>query len=87
MENRMVVLVDFILKQFIHYPEKLSITSSEDGDNTVILINAAKEDMGKIIGKQGRIAKSIRTIVKAASVGESKKYFVEIKDIEEEIAE
>ena len=83
MDTKMVELVEFIIKQFAQFPEKLSVTSSEDNGNCVITVIAAQEDMGKIIGKQGRIAKSIRTIVKAASAGESKKYFVEIKDIEE----
>ncbi len=79
----MTELVDFIIRQFIKNPDKLSITCGEEEGNTVITVKAAKEDMGKIIGKQGRIAKAIRTIVKAASAGESKKYFVEIKDTEE----
>ena len=76
----MVELVEFIIKQFAQYPEKLNITSQETDGVITITIRAAEEDMGKIIGKQGRIAKAIRTIVKAASTKENKKYFVEIKD-------
>lgn len=78
----MVELVEFIIKQFAQYPEKLSVTSSETDGAVTITVRAAEEDMGKIIGKQGRIAKAIRTIVKAASAKEDKKYFVEIKDKE-----
>jgi hypothetical protein len=83
MDDKIVSLVDFIVRKFIKNQEKLTITSAESEGCTVITVNAAKEDMGKIIGKQGKIAKAIRTIVKAASFGESKKYSVEIKDAEE----
>lgn len=83
MDAKIKELVEFIIKQFATNTENLSITQDEDNGNSVITVRAAKEDMGKIIGKQGRIAKAIRTIVKAASAGENKKYFVEIKDIEE----
>ena len=51
---------------------------TESGDVTVIELNVAEEDMGKVIGKQGRIAKAIRTVVKAAFSKENKKYTVEI---------
>jgi len=84
MDSKIVELVDFIIRQFAQNTDKLSITESEENGNTIITVKAAQEDMGKIIGKQGRIAKAIRTIVKAASAGENKKYFVEIKDLEEE---
>ena len=51
----------------------------KEGENsTVIELRVAPEDMGKVIGKQGRIAKAIRTVVRAASVRENKKYVVEI---------
>jgi len=78
----MAELVEFIIKQFIDFPEKLVISSEETEGAVTITVRAAEEDMGKIIGKQGRIAKAIRTIVKAASAKENKKYFVEIKDNE-----
>lgn len=83
MDDRIKELVEYIIKQFITNPDKLQIISAEDESGTVITVKAAKEDMGKIIGKQGRIAKALRTIVKAASSGENKKYLVEIQDSEE----
>ena len=52
--------------------------TKEDGEYTVIELHVAPDDMGKVIGRQGRIAKAIRTVVKAASVKDSKKYMVEI---------
>lgn len=78
----MTNLVEYIVKQFIEHPESLSITSEENENNVTIVVRAAAGDMGRIIGKQGKIAKAIRTIVKAAASKESKKYFVEIKDID-----
>lgn len=71
-------LVEVIAKELVDYPEKVSVLEKED-DNTIILeLTVAQEDMGKIIGKQGRIAKAIRTIVKSAATTSSKKVVVEI---------
>lgn len=70
----MTELVEFLVKELVDDKEKVSIVL--DGD--VINISVSKDDMGKVIGKQGRIAKAIRTIVKAASIKDNKKYTVEI---------
>ena len=70
----MTELVEFLVKELVENKDKVNITA--DGD--VINIYVSKDDMGKVIGKQGRIAKAIRTIVKAASAKENKKYTVEI---------
>lgn len=71
-------LVEVIAKELVDYPESVSVVEKED-DNTIILeLTVAQEDMGKIIGKQGRIAKAIRTIVKSAAAASSKKIVVEI---------
>lgn len=71
-------LVLFIAKSLVDNPEAVSVETKQDGDYTVIELHVAEGDMGKVIGKQGRIAKAIRTVVKAASVRENKKYMVEI---------
>ncbi len=81
--EKITELVDFIVRQLSQYPDKISVSSSQSENEVTITVRAADEDLGKIIGKQGRIAKAIRTIVKAATSGENKKYYVEIKDIEE----
>lgn len=81
--KKITELVDFIVRQLSQYPDKISVSSSQSENEVTITVRAADEDLGKIIGKQGRIAKAIRTIVKAATSGENKKYYVEIKDIEE----
>ena len=70
-------LVLFIAKSLVDNPDAVSVETKQDGD-TVIELHVAEGDMGKVIGKQGRIAKAIRTVVKAASVRENKKYMVEI---------
>ncbi len=74
----MTELVEFLVKELVD--DKESVNIALDGD--VINISVSKDDMGKVIGKQGRIAKAIRTIVKAASAKENKKYTVEILEAE-----
>ncbi len=71
-------LVEVIAKALVDNPEGVVVTEKEDGKNIVIELHVAQEDMGKVIGKQGRIAKAIRSVVKAASSKENKKVDVEI---------
>ena len=60
------------------YSDEVKVEEKEGDKATVIELSVAAEDMGKVIGKQGRIAQAIRCVVKAASVKENKKYIVEI---------
>lgn len=71
-------LVRFIAKNLVDDPDAVTVNSKEEGDEITIELSVAPSDMGKVIGRQGRIAKAIRTVVKAASVKEDKKYMVEI---------
>lgn len=71
-------LVEFIVKSLVSKPELLVITSEEEGDFIKISIKADEEDVGKIIGKQGKIAKSIRTIARSVAMKSGKKLAVEI---------
>ena len=71
-------LVSFIAKNLVDEPDSVKVETREEGDTVVISLSVAPGDMGKVIGRQGRIAKSIRTVVKAASVREDKKYMVDI---------
>lgn len=76
--NFMKTLVEVIAKALVDYPDQVSVTQIET-DNTITLeLRVAQEDMGKVIGKQGRIAKSIRNVVKAAASKQDKKVLVEI---------
>lgn len=71
-------LVLYIARNLVDNPDEVKIVVKEDENATIIELSVSPDDMGKVIGKQGRIAKAIRTIVKAASVREDKKYIVEI---------
>ncbi len=71
-------LVEVIAKALVTKPEEVKVTEEQDGQTTVIKLQVAEGDMGKIIGKQGRIAKALRTVVKAASVKTGAKVVVEI---------
>ena len=71
-------LVEVIAKALVDYPEEVVVTQKEDSRSIVIELHVASSDMGKVIGKQGRIAKAIRSVVKAASSRENKRVDVEI---------
>lgn len=71
-------LVRYIAQNLVDEPDAVTVESREEGDTVVISLSVAPSDMGKVIGRQGRIAKAIRTVVKAASVHEDKKYMVDI---------
>ncbi|EOD00959.1 KH domain-containing protein [Caldisalinibacter kiritimatiensis] len=71
-------LVEMIAKALVDYPEEVSVNEVEGSQSIIIELKVAPEDMGKIIGKQGRIAKAIRTVVKAAATKENKRVIVEI---------
>lgn len=71
-------LVEVIAKSLVDHPEEVVVTESDNEKGTVLVLKVAADDMGKVIGKQGRVAKSIRTVVKAAASREDKKVIVEI---------
>ncbi len=71
-------LVEFIAKALVDYPEQVSVNEVEGSQSVIIELKVAQEDMGKVIGKQGRIAKAIRTVVKAAAIKDNKRVVVEI---------
>jgi hypothetical protein len=71
-------LVEVIAKSLVKNPCQVTVTEAKDNNVTVFEVRVAPEDMGKIIGKQGRIAKALRTVVKAAATRENQKVMVEI---------
>lgn len=71
-------LVEVIAKALVKNPDQVNVNETTDNSGTVYELQVAPEDMGKIIGKQGRIAKAIRTVVKAAATRENKRVMVEI---------
>lgn len=71
-------LVEVIAKSLVENPEEVTVTERHSGKTTVVELKVAPSDMGKVIGKQGRIAKAIRAVVKAAASKEDKKVVVDI---------
>jgi predicted RNA-binding protein YlqC (UPF0109 family) len=71
-------LVEQIAHALVDTPGEVKVTAVEDGDATVLELRVAATDLGKVIGKQGRTAKSIRTILGAASMKLKKRYTLEI---------
>ena len=72
-------LVEVIAKALVDNPDKVSVTETEKEDAILIELSVDPSDMGKVIGRSGRIAKAIRTVVKAASSKEDKKVIVDIR--------
>ncbi|MCR4721709.1 MAG: KH domain-containing protein [Lachnospiraceae bacterium] len=71
-------LIKIIATSLVDHPEQVTVTETENDKSIVIELKVAPEDMGKVIGKQGRIAKSIRTVAKAAAAKDDKKVVVDI---------
>ncbi len=71
-------LVETIAKALVDHPEAVEVNEVEGERSTILELKVAPDDMGKVIGKQGRIAKAIRTVVKAAATKDDKRVVVEI---------
>ena len=73
-------LLTYIAQNLVDHPEAVSVTEHAGEDETVLELRVAPEDMGKVIGRQGRIAKEIRTIIKSVAQRNGQKVSVEIVD-------
>jgi len=71
-------LVRYIVESLVQYPEQVSITRVDNPEGYTLEVRVAPDDMGKVIGKQGRIVRAIRTVVKAAAAAEKQKVTVEV---------
>lgn len=81
MENQNVKeLLAYIVRNLVHSPDAIAIEAVEAGDAVTLQLRVAPEDMGKVIGRQGRIAKEIRTLVKAYGLRDGQKIMVDILD-------
>lgn len=74
----MVELIRYITSYLVEHPEQIEITEIEDDKMIHIRLKVAEGDTGKVIGRQGRIAKAIRSILKSASANSDKKYVLDI---------
>ena len=73
-------LLTYVAQNLVEHPEQVTVTESESGGETVLELRVAPEDMGKVIGRQGRIAKEIRILVRSAAQRMGKRVSVEIVD-------
>lgn len=73
-------LLLYVAKQLVDHPDAVTVTEREEADNTVLELRVAPEDMGKVIGRQGRIAKEIRTVIKTVAQRDGKRVTVDIVD-------
>ena len=71
-------LVELLVRSLVKNPDQACVTERVENDTWIYEVTVAQEDMGKVIGKQGRIAKAIRTVVKAAASRDDKKVIVDI---------
>lgn len=76
----MLDLVTYIVEQLVDDKSAVNVTSTEDNGTEVITIRVGEGDIGKVIGKQGKIAMSIRTLAKAVGIRNGKRYSIEIED-------
>ena len=72
-------LLTFVAQSLVEHPDQVSVTETEGPEAVILELHVAEDDMGKVIGKQGRIAKAIRAVVKADTLKNSKPVFVEIQ--------
>lgn len=80
-------LLTFVAQSLVDHPDQVVVRETEGPEAVILELSVAEEDMGKIIGKQGRIAKAIRTVVSAATAKNSKPVFVEIHKPEDDEAQ
>jgi uncharacterized protein len=73
-------LIETIVSALVDHPEDVQVTSREEDDKVTYILSVSKNDMGKVIGKQGRVAKAIRTVVYAAGSSQHKKIYLEISE-------
>ena len=73
-------ILETLIKSLVEHAEEVNITEKEEGNTTVFEVKVSQTDMGKVIGKQGRIAKSIRTLMKSVAGKEHKKIAIEFID-------
>jgi uncharacterized protein len=74
----MVALVEHLARVLVNVPGEVEVEAFEEGGQTVIELFVAEDDLGRIIGRQGRMARSLRTIVNAAALRARKRYQLEI---------
>ena len=72
-------LILYLAQSLVEHPDAVQVTETEGPDSIILELNVAPEDMGKVIGKQGRIARALRSVIKAATPKDGKPVFLEIQ--------
>ena len=76
----MIELIKYVIGMFAEKPDEVEYDIQENGKNVSVTVTLSSSDMGKVIGRQGKIAKALRTLVRAGSLKENKKYNIEIRE-------
>ncbi len=76
----MIELIKYVVASFAEKPDEVEYDIEENGSTVSVTVTLASSDMGKVIGRQGKLAKALRTLVRAGSQKENKKYNIEIKE-------
>ncbi len=79
----MVELITTMARALVESPDEVTVTSAPDRDGTLLLLSVAPADLGKVIGKQGRTARSMRTILGAASMKAQHRFLLDIQRVDE----
>ena len=82
LQQSMIALVGNMARSLVDHPEEVAVHAAPDGDGTVLLLRVAISDLGKVIGKQGRTARSIRTILGAASMKAQHRFSLDIQQVD-----
>ena len=83
----MIELVSGMVRALVDYPDEVTVQSASDQDGTVLLLKVAQADLGKVIGKQGRTARSMRTILGAASMKAQHRFSLDIQQGDKPVVE
>ena len=76
----MIELIKYVVGRFAEKPDAVEYVIDDDGKNVSVKVILSPDDMGKVIGRKGKIAKALRTLVRVGSVKENKKYNIEIEE-------
>ncbi|MEG0873023.1 MAG: KH domain-containing protein [Clostridia bacterium] len=74
-------LLEYIIKKLVQYPEKVEVLEVETEEKLILKLKVAKEDMGRVIGKEGRIIRAVRELIYAYAMRDSKKVSVDVEEI------
>jgi uncharacterized protein len=80
MEDELKELLEYLASSLVDHPEDVHVVATETDTTVILELSVAQDDIGKVIGKQGRIARALRTVVKASAVKNGKRALVEIVD-------